>query len=69
MAAPVAVKSSPFSSAGVCVRLLLARLRGLSPRCHGPVPKPRVDDGLMLTGIGCALVHGLAAIDAVVSRR
>ena len=31
IAAPVAVNSKPFSSAGVCARLLLARFRGLSP--------------------------------------
>ena len=30
MAAPFSLKIRPFSSAGVCARLLLARLRGLS---------------------------------------
>jgi hypothetical protein len=31
MAAPVAVKRSPFNNADVCVRVLFARFRGLSP--------------------------------------
>jgi hypothetical protein len=32
------------------------------------IPKPRVDDGIMLTGIGFAFMDSLAAIDAVVEQ-
>ena len=69
MAAPVSLKISPFRSAGVRDRLLLARLRGLSCRMAWTRSQSRfVDDGVMLAGIGLALVDGLTTINAVVQQ-
>jgi len=66
MAAPVSLKISPFKSAGVRDRLLLARLRGLSRRMAWTrSPEILFDDGVVLSGVSRALVDGLTAINAV----
>jgi hypothetical protein len=68
MALPVGPKISPFSSAGVCGRVRAARRRGLSRKDRLHLVPQRVDDGLVLAGIGNALVHRLAEIDPVVEQ-
>ena len=69
MACPVGPKISPFSSAGVCARVLAARFRGLSRRmaCTLSQRSP-ADDRVRARPDGSALVHRLADVHAVVEQ-
>ena len=69
IAAPVGPKISPFSSAGVCARVPAGPgARALLQDGVHLVPELLVDDRLVLAGIGRALVHRLAEVDAVVQQ-
>ena len=64
---PVGPKIRPLSNAGVWARVCAAApSRALTQDGMHAIPEGAIDDGLMLAGIGDALVHCLAEVDAVV---